>query len=376
MQGIIAPPRHTLTSAQVITLLRDDPSVEVKAGCELIDRSLTTVRDFIDDFPGGSVSRNSYATLHGTSRLFIATELPWPRAIVRPYIIMSGSVTARFNLGAYYTSAPRRSTLETPIAYEVAGYDILKRLAWPTGGAVVIKAGAFYLTEVENILRAQGFPVGSYVIDQTRATSVLPGDRVWPLDQKITWLTVVNDLLLAIGYQGAWSDWDGRIRCESYTTPSQRMVEWEYTTDLATSMVHPERILERDYFETPNRWTFVRNNEIDGPAPVLGNGIYVYVNQYTGDTSVEGRGGDVYNKVEFLEAADHASLVARAQQTIDADQAVKSIVRTRSFPNPLHWHFDRTRLLDSALGTLDTLDTNWTLPLTHPYEMTHEWTLI
>jgi len=374
MQLPTAPPRELLTEAAVVALIRDAPAVEFAAGLELLDTNLNVVDDVTDDFGGGSVARNAYATLHGTASLGVARTLDWGRAIVRPYMTMTdGTTTARFNLGAYVTSTPKRVIGEEPAMHAVAGYDILHSLSTTVGEAYAVDAGVGYLAAVATILTDRGLT--GYIIDQSAAASVLPSARVWPLDQETTWLNIVNDLLGAIAYQGIWSDWDGRARLHRYLSPIARTPEWYYDVAPLTSMLDSLRTVERDFFDAPNRWIAVRSNNIDGPAPVEGDGIFTYVNSFVGDTSVEAR-GRIISKVVPLEAADHAALVAAAQITIDADMRIPTKLTHATFPNPLHWHFDRLVLADPELGpAADVLSTQWTLPL-NGANQTHEWTLL
>lgn len=375
MQPPTAPPRNTLTEAAVVALIQDAPAVQVYAGCELVDQALNVVADISDDLVGGSVSRSGLANLHGTAELTVSAELDWGQAILRPYLVMYDDVTtARFNLGAYYTSTPKRNVVQAPRAFDVQGYDILHGLADPVGDAYAVAAGTSYLAAVEAILTARGYT--GYLIDQSSVASVLPSARVWPLDERITWLTVVNDLLASIGYWGIWSDWDGRLRCEAYQSPLIRPVEWVYTGYGTSSMLGPERIRERDYFEAPNRWVAVRSNQIEGAAPVQGNGVYTFVNQTSGDASVDARGGRVITRILQLDVADHAALVAAAQISIDADMRLPDTITCSTWPNPLHWHFDRLLIDDPELGPpVDVTATKWTLPL-NGSDQQHEWNCI
>ncbi|WP_146605721.1 hypothetical protein [Micromonospora craterilacus] len=374
MQPITAAPRDGLDPDTVVRLLRDAPAVTIGKGLELITTDLQVIEDISTDLAGGSVSRNSYATLHGTCQLSLSRALTWPSALVRPYMTISdGTDSARFRLGAFYTSAPVHKTGESPPTWDVAGYDILHGLHSPTGEAYAVDAGVSYLAEVEAILQAQGYT--RYVIDQTRADAVLPSAKVWPLDDSTRWLTVVNELLAAIGYQGIWSDWDGQLRCQPYQRPSERAPEWLYDDGRATSMMNPTRDLERDLWEAPNRWVFVRQNDVDGPPPIEGAGIYTWTNNGLGDTSVEAR-GRVLTKVSYVDAADQQALEALAQVTIDADMRIPTTLRMATSPNPLHWHFDRLVVDEPAVGPYaDVMATNWTLPLDGG-DMTHEWSTL
>jgi hypothetical protein len=375
VQPAAAPPRDTLTAAAVTSLIQDSPSLIIGRGCDLLDSSLNVLDDLTADLAGGSVARESYATLHGSATLQITRDLSWGNAIVRPWITLSdGTTTATFRLGAYYTGTPNRRLQETPATYEVTCYDILSILDDPPSDGHAVAAGTAYLTEVEAILIARG--VSAYVIDQTASASVLPTDRVWAVGDSATWLTVVNDLLGSIGYQGIWSDWDGRLHCQPYETPRARAPEWVYTVDAATSMLAPERTMTRDFYSAPNRWVFYRSNNVDDSAPVDGDGLYVYTNDSYGDTSVEARGGRVITKAVGVDAADQTSLIAAAQRTIDADMSIPTKVEVSVSPNPLHWHFDRAYVVDPAAGApMDVLVTAWTLPLDGA-DMSQAWTVL
>lgn len=374
MQSPTESPREDLTADQVVGLIRDTPGLIIGRGLELVDMNLALIEDVCDDLLGGSVSRASYATLHGTASLSISRRLDWGSAIVRPYMTMSdGALTARFNLGAYFTSVPRRAIGQEPETWEVEGYDILLALADPVGEAYAVDAGIGYLAAVEDIFGQQGYT--QYVIDRSAAALVLPSAKVWPFDDKTTWLNVVNDLLAAIGYAGVWSDWHGRLRCHPYQSPADRLPEWTYDTEPLTSLLGPHRSIERDFFDAPNRWVFYRQNNVDGDPPVEGNGLFTYVNERDGDTSVEERGGRVITRVAGIEAADHASLVSAARRQIDDDLRLKATIAAPTAPNPLHWHFDRLTLADPALGVADVLDARWTLPL-NGGDMSHDWTVI
>ena len=217
-----------------------------------------------------------------------------------------------------------------------------------------------------------------FVIDQDAAAKVLPTARVWAFADNITWLTVVNDLLASVGYQGIWSDWDGYLRCERYVLPQDRSVEWSYTENPATTMLALERTVAFDFFEAPNRWVVYRSNNVDDATPVEGNGIYTYTNQAIGLTSVDARAGLVVTRVEGVDAADQASLVARAQAIIQADMDVPTVISVSTSPNPLHWHFDRLRVQDSGvLPAGDVMCTEWTLTLPPQLEdMQQTWRVV
>jgi hypothetical protein len=376
MQLLTVPPRSALTGAQVTALIRDAPGLVVAAGCELVDQALSVLEDITERLAGGSVTRQSYATLHGTAQLAVEGELEWGAALVRPYMVLTaGAVSARFNLGVYFTSTPLTELGPAPVIYDVTCYDILDGLNTPVGDSYAVESSAFVLATVETILVGQGFT--RYVIDPAASGRLLPSARVWVLDEDVTWLGVVNDLLGSVGYAGLWSDWDGVLRAAPYAPPSQRSSEWTYDTGELTSQLTPQRTAELDLYRAPNRWVAYRANFVDGPTPVEGAGKYTVVNQSSGPTSVDARRGRVITRVVPLDAADQAGLVAAAQSVIDADLRLTVRLNVGTAPNPLHWHFDRITVDDPELGPFgsEMLVASWTLPLDGA-DMSHEWTSV
>lgn len=368
MQPLIDTPRSTLTAAQMVALIQDSPAMTVDGGLELVDVNLNMTEDISSFLSSGEVSRGYYNTLHGTATLGLGRELDWGAAMIRPYVTLSDStVTARVNMGVYYTDSPKKDLGKSLPTHDVSCLDRLSILADPVGDAFSIDAGTNYLDTVETLLLTLGVAAGTYVIDQTQGDVVAPSSRAWMFEDGLTWLLIINDLLGAVGYSGIWTDWNGRLRCEPYISPRERGPEWAYTAEGSTSMLKPDRTVERNFTDAPNRWVFYRTNNVEGPSPVEGNGMYTYENISTGDTSIEARGNRIKTKPVGLDVADHASLVARAQSIIDADMAVPTKVTVGLSPNPLHWHGDRVWLNDPANGApVDAVVTRWTFPLFGP----------
>lgn len=384
MQPRTASPREQYTSAQIVSLIRDWPSVHAVYGCEVLDMDLNVLADISDSLVGGSVKRSSYNALHGEAKFTLDIELEWGTAILRPYVVMSmPDVDARFNLGAYFPSTPKVQYGRDPILYEVTGYDILDRLNDPVGETYALSSSTVYLGAIEEIIQQQGYT--KYVFDKffsvggggPSAEKKLPFSRTWALAERATWLTIINELLSSIGYQGIWSDWDGNLRIQRYVSPSRLPSEWTYEEGGLYAMLSQIREIERDLYRAPNRWVFYQTNTTDdGEPPEEGNGIYTVTNDSDGPTSIEGRNGRVITKDVGLDVADHESLVETAQVTIDADRRIKTTMTHTGFPNPLHWHFDRVTLIDPDIGiSANVVVTEWELPLGEG-DMSHEWTLL
>jgi hypothetical protein len=397
MQPPTDGPRSAYTTAQVKYLLENTSSVEISVGLELLDvTDLSVVDDLSDNLTGGSVTRSSYANIHGSAQFLLSQPLDWGSSIVRPYYQITGPIsslpvtstvpsstyldqysdlytastayaatdglsTMRFNLGAYFLHTPDTDMSTSPPTYDVTGYDILSILDDAIGDAYSIPAGVAYLDRVADILTARG--VTQYVIDQAAIGSVLQSSKVYTLDNNVTWLTVVNDCLAAVGYQGIWSDWNGYLRCQAYTTPSARTPEWVLGVDDATNIIGQAVKRSHDFYDAPNRWVFYRANNTEDTAPVDGDGRYEYINVSIGETSQEARAGRTITKVVSVDAADQAGLVAAAQQTIDADMQTPTKFSFPIAPFPLAWHFDKLTIADGRFGVVqDVLGSSWTLP--------------
>ncbi|HBJ72819.1 MAG TPA: hypothetical protein DDY88_03720, partial [Actinobacteria bacterium] len=361
MQILIASPRDHLTDAQVRSLLTGD-EVGITAGLDLLDSSNAFVEDISDDLASGEVTRNNFADVHGACRLVISRELAWGRDRVRPYMTLTNApLTARFNLGVFVLTTPDSVRGETPASFTASGFDLLHLLQSGPGDTYAAESGT-YFDAIQDAWTASG--IGApLLLDGTASATTLPAAMVWALTetQPATWLRIINDLLTAINYRGVWMDQDGNGRSEPYVAPSSRPVEWTFdTSDLSTDIVGEQRSLASDVWAAKNHWRFVRKNMT--AQPVEGAGIYTVTNASTGRTSVAAMGRTIKAPVQYLDAADQASLVAQGDQIIAKDKAVSRTFTITVDPLPPAGHFDVVQLSDA--GDSDKCQvTSWTLPL-------------
>jgi len=376
MQPVVDGPRvGVVTSAQVVDLLQKSASTTIGAGLELVDLAGNVLEDLSGDLAGGGITRNSYADLHASAHFDLSRQLAWGADLVRPYVTVADNAsTARFNLGVYHLSTPNRPRGSDITTYSVDGYDLLLRLNQPVGDAFSVAAGTSYLTAIKGILAQLGYVL--VIVDPAAADKVLPTPRAWVFDDQVTWLRIVNELLASIGYAGIWSDWNGYLRCHPYVLPQDRAIEWTYTDDVASTMLAAGGEIIEDYFTAPNRWVVFRSNVADDVAPVEGAGIYTYVNETIGKTSVAERGGLVITKVIGVDAADQPSLIAAANQIIQQDTSIPEVWNISTALNPLHWHFDRIYVKD-AYGIVDAQVTSWSYKFAPDIsDMEQEWRVI
>jgi hypothetical protein len=372
MQTPTDGPRSGFTRAQVAYLIQNAPVIDTDFGMELLNLDLSVAFDVSDFLVSATVSRSAYANIHGSASFTLAQPLSWGNSIVRPYFLMTGPIsstasaltTMRFNLGAYFTDTPIEDLSQIPSTFDVTGYDILSILDDPIGDAYAVDIGSDPLDAVESILLGRG--VTQYQIDRdaTAAGRLLSSPMVWTLDDNVSWLTTVNALLAYVGYRGIWSDWNGVLHCETYTSPSDRAPEWTMDANIADTILTQRRKRTHDYYNAPNRWVFYRSSDTETAPPVDGAGRYEFINNTEGETSVEARGGRTITKTGSVDAADQYSLIAAARQTIDADMQIPTTFEIETAPFPLAWHFDVYAVNDPALGAArNVLASQWSFNL-------------
>lgn len=383
MQSPTDGPRAAYTVEQVQYLIENTPAIDTDFGLELLDMDLNILDDLSGYVRAASVSRNSYANSHAALSFTIDQPMDWGSSIVRPYMTFTGVTSAsdtelttmKFYLGAYITDTPEEDLSTDISSWDASGYDIISALDDPVGDGYSIDAGELYLTRVEEILQNRG--ISQYIIEQDAAASTLTSAKTYTLDDNVTWLSIINDLLAAIGYQGIWSDHNGVLRAQVYRSPSTRGPEWIMTDDPAITLLTQRRRRHKDFYDAPNHWVFYQQNNTEDEQASDVNGLrFEYTNDTFGETSVEARGGRVITKVMGVDAADGASLQVQALRTIDADMLIPTIVSIETAPFPLAWHFDRIEVSDARLGiALQVVATAWTLNLDGS-DMGWEWTVV
>lgn len=385
MQPLTDGPRAGYTDAQVKHLIENTSSPDVGMGVDLVDMDLNVIEEVTDWLFAGTVTRNNFAEIHGAATFSIDTPLDWGSSLVRPYMTMTGPIsstattntTMKFYQGVYFLDDPDEDLSQVPPTFNVTGYDILSLLDDAVGDDYSIAAGVGRLARVEEIL--QGVGITQYVIDQDAAAAVFASPRVWLLEENASWLTIVNDLLSGVGYQGVWTDWNGVVRCQTYDAPEDRAVEWVFSADvedIKKTLLTQRTRRTRDLYRAPNRWVFYRSSNTDGPRPVDGDGRYEYINQTDGDTSVEARGRVITKEPEGVDVADQYSLEQYAKRAIAADMLRPTRITRETAPFPLAWHMDKYGLQDPALGAaMNVMGASWSKNLDGT-DMVHEWTVV
>lgn len=361
MQATTAAPRNGLTDAQVLSVVTGD-QVTIAAGCEL----LNTSNEFVDDISGdlddgGQIDYDNRAAVRGSCRIGLLRPLAWGRDRVRLYMTLSdAAVTARFYLGVYVLTAPDEHRGETPMTYEVTGYDLLSLMQANVGDTWVVSAGTTYFAAAQAVVAASGIGA-KLLLDSAAQDTVLPATRVWALTESdTTWLRILTDLLADIGYERPAMDPDGNIQSRPFRDASVRAPEFPLDVAAKNSIVEQDRTVSIEAGEGYNAWLFIlANAEV---TPVLGDGIYrPAANTSTGPNSITAT-GRTKTRVMYVQAADHAELVAQGDKVRAQDMAAVRTISLTINPLPLMWSDDVFTFTD--LGVTEKLAAaSWSLML-------------
>lgn len=351
MQPLTQAPRNLLSPGQVNALLQTMPVVQITYGADLLDMYRNVVQDITEYMVEGStVSRNNYATIHGTCSLVIASDAPIniESQLVRPWMQLTGEgISAKFYLGVFALSSPTLDNSTVPSVLTYAGYDMLFFLNQPIGDTVTFLAGT---NPVNNALQLVGDAISQNPqTDYTPTSVTLASDASYPFDSsnKHTYLDVINAQLALAGYMGVWADWYGVFQMQPYVTPNKRAFEYTFDLESATNIVAEARTSDQDIFDVPNWFRFVQNG-ITAP-PAEGVNQYTYIDNTVRITSYKSRGYYV-KSINFIDAADYTHLVANAQILIDAALNPVETFNVSTSPFPLAWHFDQILMRDPNLA--------------------------
>ena len=325
---------------QVRTQVRAASDVDV--ACDLLVDGLWV--DISDDLvKAGQVGYQVDRTLHRTGQVTLSRELNWGSDRIRVRYQV-GSVEVA--VGTFIVSTPVEAAEETPRSWTVDVYDLLWLLDDLYGSTFVAEQGQGFLATVRGLVEPVGLPL--LLADEAGGERTISDDRVFPLDEELTRLQIVNRLLRTVGYRDLWVDGQGRARSEPIVGLANRGSEWLYdATSEVTEVGAATR--ERDTFGRVNRLVALSDDPDADLEPV---------------TLVVDDGLPTRTELVRLEAADQAALQVQAEAAFEKSRQVEDVVEVQVSPNPLHSHRDVVRLVHPDLDVdAKHLVRSWTLPL-------------
>lgn len=263
-------------------------------------------------------------------------------------------------LGVFVLSTPGRVLSADVVSREVDAYDQLVVLRDDkVTDRYSVAAGAKYT----DALATLAFGFSASIIP---SSLTLPAAMEW--ETGTPKLRIVNDLLAALNYESAWFDEWGTLVCRPYQSPTVRPPLWSYRDDSA-SVISGDVGQTIDLFDVPNRWVLTVS-EADRVKLTT-----TYTNtDPASPTSTVSRGRIITDVRTDEDAANQATLDAKAQRyAFDASQ-VFEVVEFRSLLMPMHTNGDVVELTLSGLAIAGAKysEHTWSLPLEAGSEMSHK----
>lgn len=361
-----------VTEAERLLLVQS--GIEVDFGCEILNFDLTVDSTFGEggdlsgDLRGGSITWNGDAKIHRTARLAVSTEWPWGSRLVKPYItVTDGTLTSSWPVGVFMVVTPEKPVGEDPVTYSVQAFDRIYLLDRKIADDYTVTSGTTYYDALVQVFTDAGLT--GFSIDGDAVGYTVPTTKTWPLVARstdpdttaspVSWLRVINDLLLAINFRGVWADENGVFRCQRYLEPAVRAPEFTFDADdPRVSIVGEDRTVVQDFYKSPNRWVFLRTN---GGTGVVGDGIYEVDGT---DAELDARGGLDWPEVFEYEAASQAVLEDLGDRRVASDRRVTTTNKVTTGPFPVAGHWDVFTYRDAAAGgTSKVIATDWEFDL-------------
>lgn len=174
----------------------------------------------------------------------IPGEQPWPR-------------------GVYLFTSPSERHTEFGVSYDVG---LLTKMTVIDEDSAEARFSVSPGVPVTPIVRSLIGSTGETRISMTDSAAVLSSGMTW--EASTSKLTIINDLLTAIGYWSLWCDLSGTFRVEPYVAPEKRPIA--YTFRHGEQSVHmPTWEREQDQSSVPNRFIAVGEGD-EEEEPLVG----------------------------------------------------------------------------------------------------------
>lgn len=377
MQPLLDGPRRGLTEAQVRGLLQSDSAIQITFGAEALDDSFAVISDISDYLSAGEIDSDANSTVQRVCSLTLdadVTDSGWSylSGFVKPYQTftdLATGVSARFYLGVYTLTTPKRTLGTTPASLQFQGYDLCYLLRQQIGDSYEVAAGEDPATAAATVI---GLAIPEVEVIVTPSGSTLDQPLSWPFDGEhpVTFLEVVETLLASIGYRQVWVDWNGSFRIEPFIDLQDASFEWTFDASASDNIVAEETTQDIDIFTVPNWWRFVMADLTD--VPEEGVTMFTYTDASPLNPGSTVNRGRVIRKIVEVKAATYGDLVAFAQRQIAADMTPAETFEAKTQPFPLAWHLDVIHFQNESLGDALPLSpggarrvvsTTWKLPL-------------
>lgn len=228
---------------------------------KLLDRRDSELHD-LDGVTGGSAEVVAQSVLGGSGSMSIDGDqgIDWMSHRVQA-IFTDGDTSWPF--GTYLFASPTENHTEFGVTYQVQLLSKMKIVAEDTvESRYSLPAGTVVVPVVVALITS----TGETRIAATASTTALTSPLTW--EAGTSKLTIINDLLQAIGYWSLWCDGAGQFRVQPYLNPASRPVAFNFEHG-ERSLHFPEWDREQDLTSVPNRFIAVGQGS-DTAAPLVG----------------------------------------------------------------------------------------------------------
>lgn len=335
------------------------------------DREVWYEFDLLDknDLPIGQVSATGFIDYNSTAAIKRAAQLQIIEANdidflsdkVQPFMcIKTPTGEERFPLGVFYMSSPTREATVGSVRRTIECYDVTLALSDDKFTTrYKVSAGIRYDVAILNILALAG--ISDAIVTPTDLT--VKADIEFALG--VTKLDAINKLLEAINYNSIYANQNGRLVCEPYQNPLNRVPDTEYITD-AKSVIFSGIREELDIYNLPNK--VVRYLESADRGVLIAE---VTNTDPTSRLSTVSRGRTIVDIEPVDDIADQATLNAYTAKCMDNFKIYQRIVfDTITMPN--HGNLDCLYVINKELDLSGKyVEEAWHMDLSLGGRMTH-----
>jgi len=291
-------------------------------------------------------------------------ELAWGRDRIKVWVRLTGAgLTEEVALGVFCTTTPLIEEPGRPPVWKVQGYDKAYLLDQRNPAAISFPAGEPVLNAVRNLIIGAG--IDQILMDVNHADEVLSEAKAWPLEEDVTKLDIINQLLEMVCYEALYFDVDGRAVAAHWVTPSLRPVGWHYDVQDAHSTVFAEegRSVEHDLADAYNAWRLYPSEIAREDPPTTADGsLFVFNNHTDGPASQEARGGLVVARVEAVEGTTLELFRLNCERLVDADLRRELTASLSTDVIPYHGFIENVLVIDRETGVSGVFEhTEWTI---------------
>lgn len=279
-----------------------------------------------------------------TARIAYDPDIDLLNDRLRPVQVADGT---EYPLGEFLVATASETDGPDGHWWEVEAYDQTLLLRQATvGDALLFLAGTPYLEAIGTLLAGCG--ITRVIAEPT--DRLIPHDLGdWEIGTEL--LTVVNDLLAAIGYDRIWFDCSGAARL----APTRGTGGGVFTQN-DTGLLVGGVTRQTDTFSACNVFTVVCAPVGDAAGPMVATAVN---DSPMSPCSTVRRGRKICAPAVFLDGiADQEALEARAQQLMSRSLAGIETVSYETLPVPTHWIGELV-----ALGEEILRETGWELTL-------------